>query len=214
MSTLPPNLDQAFQMTAAELGMCSAARLFVSELDSIGGDALVHEARDRIGRAYPVFDFVANARLSGKREKAIDPTAVCSLLAGVTQLVVVGLEAYFLDALVDALPDVAIGLVTQGAGLELDERRVLANYAGRVASVPITEVQRWSGRRSALLTFVYGGNEHVAYVSPPWVRVSGPDVRTSFRTVVGWDIFGDGMLVYPRWLLEIERATFSHMVGP
>jgi len=201
-------------MTAAELGMCSASRLFVRELAAAGGDALVREARDRLGRDYPVFDFVAARALEGDPAPPIDPEPVCGALAGIARLLVVGLEAFFLDALVEALPDVEIGLIADSGGMEPDLRRVLANYRDRVEGVSLGDIHRWAGRRSALLTFVYGADAHVVYVNATWLRVSGPDVRTSFRSLVGWDIFGRPMLVYPRWLVETARDDLSNLVGP
>src|SRR5687767_8596752 len=97
---LPPALDQAFLTAAGELGMCSAARLFVRELAGEGGDALVAAARDRLGRAFPVFDFVAACFLEGERAPPIDPSPVIEALDGIARLLVVGLEADFLDALI------------------------------------------------------------------------------------------------------------------
>jgi hypothetical protein len=214
MTALPPGIGQAFHMTAAELGMCSAARLFARELAEAGGDDLLAEARDRLGREYPVFDFVAQRALDGEAEMPIDPAPVKDALQGIARLLVVGLEAFYLDALVEAWGDVEVGLIADGAGAELDLRRVLANYGGRVEGVSLADIHRWAGRRSALLTYVYGADAHVAYVNASWLRVSGPDVRTSFRSVVGWDIFGRPMLVYPRWLVETARETLSHVVGP
>jgi len=214
MTALPPAIAQAFHMTAAELGMCSAARLFVRELAAAGGDALVREARDRLGRDYPVLDFVAARALDGDADPPIDPGPVRGALGGIARLLVVGLEAFFLDALVEALPEVEIGLIADSGETELDLRRVLANYRGRVEGVALGDIHRWAGRRSALLTFVYGADAHVVYVNAAWLRVSGPDVRSAFRSLVGWDIFGRPMLVYPRWLVETARSDLSRVVGP
>jgi len=211
--SLPPGLGQAFRMAAAELGMCSAARLFVRELAAEGGEEIVKGARDTIGREYPVFDFVAAHWLDGERDETIDSAPVLSALVGIKRLLVVGLEAFFLDELLSRLEDVEIGLVADGGGLEPDMRRVLANYGGRISAVDLGEIQRWAGRRSALLTFVYGTDGHVVHVSGAWLRVSGPDVRTLFRSLIGWDILGKPMLVYPRWLVETSRAEFSRLIS-
>lgn len=211
MSALPPGLDQAFRMAAAELGMCSAARLFVRELAAEGGPPLVAEARDLLGRAYPVLDFVAACAIEGAPETPADPGPVLSALAGITRLLVVGIEADFLDALEPRLEGVEIGLLAEVGGLAADLRRVLANYGGRVRAVGLDDFQSWAGRRSALLTFVYGTDGHVAHVQGAWLRVSGPDVRTQFRSLVGWDILGRPLDVYPRWLVETHREDFSEL---
>ncbi|WP_437874533.1 hypothetical protein [Sorangium sp. So ce513] len=211
---LPPALGQAFRMVASELGMRSAARLFVRELMEAGGAPLVREARDALGREFPVLDFIAEQRLSGGEEAPIDPQGVLDALRGVTRLLVVGLEADGLDALAPRLPGVEVGLVTDAGGLDPDFRRVLANYDGLMVPVGLSELQRWAGRRSALLTFVYGTDGHAAHVSPSWLRVSGPDVRTQFRSLIGWDILGRPMTVYPRWMVETSAGDFSRLVGP
>jgi hypothetical protein len=210
---LPPALDQAFLMAAGELGMCSAARLFVRELAGEGGDALVAAARDRLGRAFPVFDFVAARFLDAERAGPIDPSPVLEALAGIGRLLIVGLEADFLDALVPRLEAMEIGLITEAAGFELDLRRVLANFGGRVKPVDLSSFQAWAGRRSALLTFVYGTDGHVIHVSPSWLRVAGPDARTQFRSILGWDILGRPLNVYPRWLVEGSRDDLSRVIG-
>ncbi|WP_437595750.1 hypothetical protein WMF28_24550 [Sorangium sp. So ce590] len=211
---LPPALGQAFRMVAAELGMRSAARLFLRELMGAGGAPLVGEARDQLGREFPVLDFVAEQWLSGGAEAPLDPAGVLDALRGVNRLLVVGLEADGLDALVPRLSGVEAGLVTDAGGLDPDFRRVLANYDGLMEPVGLSELHRWAGRRSALLTFVYGTDGHAAHVSPSWLRVSGPDVRTQFRSLIGWDILGRPMTVYPRWMVETSAGDFSCLVGP
>lgn len=215
MSALPPALGQAFRMAAGELGMCSAARMILRELWAAGGDELVAEARDSLGREYPVLDFVAERWLAGERPAAGAAPAlseVVEALQGVSRLLVIGLEADALDALVPLLRDVAVGLVVQDGGLDADLRRVLANYGGRVQGVDLSALQGFAGRRSALLTFVYGTDGHHAHVNSIWLRVSGPDVRTQFRSLIGWDILGSPMLVYPRWLVAASTADFSRLV--
>lgn len=219
---LPPGLDQAFLMAATELGMCSAARLFVRELAAAGGGALVAEARDQLGRAFPVLDFVAGRALAGEPElrgdkpsyatEPPDPAPVLRALAGIARLLVVGIEADFLDALEPRLDGVEVGLLAETGPTQADLRRALANYGGRVRAVTLDDFQRWAGRRSALLTFVYGSDGHVAHVQGAWLRVSGPDVRTQFRSLIGWDIFGHPLDVYPRWLVETHRDDFSDLV--
>jgi hypothetical protein len=214
VSELPPGIDQAFRMAASELGMCSAARLFVRELADEGGEPLVAEAREQLGRLFPVLDLVAGRHLAGEVEPPIDPAPVVEALSGIARLLVVGIEADFLDALASRLPGAEMGILTGGGGLEPDFRRVLANYSGRAAAVGLSNFQQWAGRRSALLTFVYGTDGHVVHVQSTWLRVSGPDVRTQFRSLVGWDILGRPLDVYPRWLVETHYDDFSHLVSP
>jgi hypothetical protein len=216
VSALPPALGQAFRIAAAELGMYSAARLFLRELAAVGGDGLVREARDQLGRDYPVLDCLAERWLAGDQPcagEAPGVAEVAAVLKGVTRLLIVGVEADHLDALVPRLAGVALGLISAGGGLEPDWHRVLANYGGRVEAVGLADLQRWAGRRSALLTFVYGTDGHTAHVNSTWLRVTGPDVRTQFRSLIGWDVLGAPMLVYPRWLVAAGHGDFSHLVA-
>lgn len=209
MSGLPEHLGQAFLMAAGELGMASAARLFVRELARLGSDDLVAAACDALGREYPVLDFIAHRWLQGDRVTRLDPSDVQRALQGTTRLIVVGLETDALDVLVDALPGVEIGLLAEPFGVAPDFRRVLANFGGAIRSVDLEGFRRWAGKRSALLTFVYGTDGHVAHVATTWLRVSGPDVRTQFRSLVAWDVLGEQMRLYPRWLVETSCDDFS-----
>jgi len=211
---LPPALAQAFQMAAGELGMCSAARLFLRELHAEGGIDLVARATDRLGREFPVVDFVGQQWLDGVAPTAVDPSGPVAALRGTKRLLVVGIEADYLDALLPNLKDVEVGLVTDSGGFEPDFRRVLANYDGRVSPAGLNEIQLWAGRRSSLLTFAYGSDGHTTHVSSTWLRVSGPDVRTQFRSLIAWDILGQPMSVYPRWLVATACTDFSVVVGP
>lgn len=209
MSRLPGHLGQAFLMAAGELGMASAARLFVRELAALGGDELVAEACDSYGREYPVLDFVAHRWLQGERTFRLDLAQVSRALEGIKRLVVVGLETDELDGLVQALPGVEIGLVAEPFGVAPDMRRVLANFQGAIASVDLADFRRWAGKRSAILTFLYGTDGHIAHVAATWLRVSGPDVRAQFRSLVAWDVLGEPMRLYPRWLIETSCEDFS-----
>ena len=212
--SLPASAPAAFRLAAAELGMCSAARLFTGELLAAGGPPLLEEARERLGSDFPVLDLVASEALDGRRPAAIDPAPAARALRDPAAVLVVGLEAFFLDALVPAIPGARIGLVLGEGGLEGEVRRIVANFDGRVEEVRLGDVQRWAGKKSALLTFVYGTNGPNAYVQPVWLRVAGSDVRTQFRTLVGWDVLGRPTSLYPRWLVEAPIEPFSRVVGP
>lgn len=212
MSPSGPALGQALRVAAAELGMASAARLFVREVAAIAGADGVAELRDRLGRAYPVLDLVAGRWLADAPAHALDVDAVIDALNGIRRLVIVGVEADALDALVPRLASVEVGLCTEGRALMPEWRRVLANYDAQVQAIGLAEVARWAGPRAAILTFVYGGDRHVVHASPQWLRVSGPDVRTLFRSLIAWDVLGGIPEVYPRWSVEVDRTTFSEVV--
>jgi hypothetical protein len=209
---LPRSLEPALEAAAAELGWCSASRLFVSELVAAGGDELALRAADRLSRDYPIFACVADRFLAGHARRPVDPEPALAALSGIRRLVVVGLEADHLDALLPRLGDVEVGLAKIENGIPPDWRRVLANFDDRVRAVELSEVQHWAGRLSGLMTFVYGTDRFVAHVGPAWLRVSGPDVRTQFRTLVGWDVLGAAMTMYPRWLEPTQVADFSQLV--
>ena len=194
--------------------MCSAARLFTNELLAEGSSALLSEAREALGPEFPVFDLVASEALEGRCPAPIDAAPAAHALREPGSLLVVGLEAFFLDALVPALPNARVGLVLGEGGLLADVRRIVANFNGRVEEVRLGDVQRWAGNRSAMLTFVYGTHGPNAYVQPSWLRVAGSDVRTQFRTLVGWDVLGRATSLYPRWLVETAIEPFSRVVRP
>lgn len=208
----PRPLERAFAVAASELGHASAAWLFTREVGAEAGPAGVEELRDGLGRAFPVLDAVARRWLGGTRDPAIDPGPVVAVCRGAARVLIVGVEAAPLDLLVPALGEARIGLVQHGDG-EVDWRRVLGNWSGRVEGTDLADFRRWSGARSVLLTFSYGGTDEALHVPPAWLRVHGPDVRTSFRALVAWDVLGTPMFVYPRWLVATPRDDFSHVIG-
>ena len=211
MSLFGPGLEDAFRTAAAELGMCSASRLFAREAGRSGPDALA-EMRDRLGRPYPVLDAVASAALDGKPTREPDPEPVVQALSGLRRLLVAGFEADFLDALLPALPGprVRVGLV-RTAFLEGDWERIADNYGGRLELVEMAGFASWAGPRSGLMTFVYGVEGTVTHVAPAWLRVAGDDVRPIFRELVGWDVLGRPMSLYPRWLTEVPAGSFTRL---
>lgn len=203
-------LGPSFLAAAAELGMCSAAWLFVGELAAVGGEAAIAEARDLLGRDFPVLEAVCGLHAAGRRHPMVDPAPVIAACRGARRVLVVGIETVFLDALVPAL-DAEIGLLTYGE-LATDWDRVLANYQGRVVPCELTAFQRFAGSDGALVTFLYGAGGDVAHVNPAWLRVIAGDVRTQFRTLVGWDVLGTEMYVYPRWQVQAPLSDFSDVV--
>ncbi len=211
-TTLPPGLEQAFAAVVGELGQCTASWLFVRAVARCEGDAGVAALAERIGPSFTVLDAVARGWLDGQREERVDPAPVVEALGKSTRVVVVGLEAAFLDRLVDALdPRVAIALVAH-TSFDVDWERVLSNWAGRVERVDLDDFQRWAGGKSALLTFAYGRNGPHAAVVPLWLRACGADVRAQFRALVAWDVLGAPLSLYPRWLVEVDVDSFTHFV--
>lgn len=205
-------LGQAFRLAASELGMASAAWLFVAETGAVEGDAGVATLRDELGRTWPVLDAVCAAWLGGRRAPVVDAGEVLPVLADVTRVVVVGLETLWLDALVGALPATTRVALVQHGELVPDWERVRSNFAGRVELLALADFQSWAGPRSALVTFVYGRSEgESTFALPAWLRVSGPDVRTQFRALLGWEVLRVQLEVYPRWLVAIEADAFTHL---
>jgi hypothetical protein len=194
--------------------MASTARLFLRELAKGGGAAAVLAARDAFGREFPVFHCLATHWLRDLRVLTPHVEAARAAVGGLSRVLVVGLEVDWLDLLLPQLAGVEVGLLREDLGIVADFRRVLANYDGHAVGVELAELQRWAGRRSGLLVFVYGSDGHVAHVPGGWLRVSGPDVRTQFSALVGWNILGAPMEVYPRWLAETDVRDFSRLVGP
>ncbi|HYH98735.1 hypothetical protein [Hyalangium sp.] len=211
MTALPEGLEQSFTVAAGELGMACAAWLFVENVAREAGDAGVGALRDALGRPFPVLDAVAAQWLAGARALNTDPSRLLAAVEGSAGLVVVGLEAFFLDVLVARLPpDTRCALLCHSP-FDVDWERVLSNYGGRVEPVNLESFQAWAGPRSVLLTFAYGVGGHSANVLPAWVRATGEDVRTQFRALMAWDVLPAPMFVYPRWLVEVDAASFTHL---
>jgi hypothetical protein len=209
--TLPEGLDQAFTVAAGELGMACAAWIFVENVAQEGGADGVSALRDVLGRPFPVLDAVAGQWLAGSKGLPTDPTPVLAACEGASELVVVGVEAFFLDALVARLPPSTRCALLCHSPFDVDWDRVLSNHGGRVSRVDLASFQSWAGPRSVLLTFAYGAGGSSTYVLPAWVRATGEDVRTQFRSLMAWNVLQAPMFVYPRWLVEIDAASFTHV---
>lgn len=210
------SLRESFFVAAQELGMWSASTLLLRELSALGDHGSIEEARALLSREYPIFDAVAARWASEGTAPRLDPSGALAAVRGVSRLLVVGFDADPLDAVVDGVdPGTRVGLVSAVGELSGDLARVLANYRGRVEHVTLAEVPRWVGRRSALMTFVYGVDAHgTAYTSLAWLRVLGPDVRTQFRSLVGWNLLGASPSIHPRWVVATPSDDFSDLVGP
>jgi hypothetical protein len=129
-----------------------------------------------------------------------------------TRLVVVGVEASYLDALVEGLdPAVKVAMVAHSP-FPVDWDRALDNYGGRVERVDLDTFQNWAGGKSALLTFAYGREDSRTVVAPLWLRACGADVRAQFRALVAWNVLEAPLQLYPRWFVEVEADTFTHFV--
>ncbi|MBA3846552.1 MAG: hypothetical protein H0X45_07900 [Planctomycetes bacterium] len=208
---LPRGLVLSFDAAASELGHLGAAELFVREIAALRGDEGIAAFRDLVGRAFPVADAVAGRWLEGWRPPPIDPQAVIRRLAGVRRVVVVGLEARRIDALVDAGPDLRFALLPWCA-LRADWDRVIANWHGRVVAVDLDGVLGWAGSDAAVLCFTYGSPTSGSMYAPPgWLRLNGPDTRPQFRSLIAWNVLPVPFGVYPRWFHEVSRGDFTEV---
>ncbi len=203
--------QQAFRLAAAELGMASAAWLFVQETAAMGQTDEVALLRDEMGRAWPVLDAVCANWLAGTPQPQIDVEAVRAQLQGASRLVLVGYESTWLDALLPSLPPaLRVAVLTVGDPLA-NWDRMLANHGTRVEPLRLEDFQSWAGPRSVLLTFVYGAAGRQIFVVPSWLRVSGLDVRLQFRSLLGWRILDIPMEIYPRWLVAADADTLTDL---
>jgi hypothetical protein len=209
---LPRGLDQAFGAVAGELGMASAAWLFVRAVARCTGDPGVASLAEGVGADFPVLDAVGRSWLGGLREPTLDPRRALEAVGKATRLVVVGVEASYLDALVQQLdPAVKVAMLAHSQ-FPVDWDRTLDNYGGRVERVDLDTFQNWAGGKSALLTFAYGREDSRTAVAPLWLRACGADVRSQFRALVAWNVLEAPLQLYPRWLVEVEADTFTHFV--
>ena len=128
---LPAGLDQAFGAVAGELGQSTSAWLFVRAVARCAGDRGVEQLADTAGAQFVVLEAVARGWLAGVREQSIDARPAFDAIGSATRLVVVGVEAAYLDALVARIdPTVKIALMTHSP-FPVDWDRVLDNYGGR-----------------------------------------------------------------------------------
>ncbi|HEY2514905.1 MAG TPA: hypothetical protein VGI39_28760 [Polyangiaceae bacterium] len=209
---LPAGLDQAFGAVAGELGQCTSAWLFVRAVARCAGDRGVEELAGGAGAQFTVLEAVARGWLVGVREQVVDPRPALEAIGSATRLVVVGVESAHLDALVARVdPAVKIALITHSP-FPVDWDRVLSNYGGRVERADLDTFQHWAGGKSALLTFAYGRHDSRTVVGPLWLRACGADVRAQFRALVAWNVLESPLLLYPRWLVEVEIESFTHFV--
>ncbi|HEY8040875.1 MAG TPA: hypothetical protein VIF15_13815 [Polyangiaceae bacterium] len=210
---LPSGLDQAFGAVAGELGQATTAWLFVRAVARCAGDGGVASLAERAGPEYPVLDAVARGWLAGLRKQTLDPLPVLAAIGKANRLVVVGMEATPLDALMERLdPAVKVAMITHSP-FPVDWDRVLDNYAGRIERVDLDTFQNWAGGKSALLTFAYGHGDTRTVVPPLWLRACGADVRAQFRALVAWNVLEAPLQLYPRWLVEIDADSFTHFVS-
>jgi hypothetical protein len=212
MTELTPGLADAFALCAAELGMFSATRLFARSLLEETDAQCVGEVLELLGSRYPVFDVVARRALTERTIRPIDAGGLSRAVANLSRLVVVGIEAECLDALLllPQRPRLALVLdALEGADME----RVAANYEGEVTLLDLGSFQRWAGRSSALMTTVYGSDGYQATVCQAWLRAHGPDVRTRFNTILGFNVLGARMDAYPRWLCDTDARDFAPLIG-
>ncbi len=192
--------EPAFRTCAGELGVWSAARLFVNAAWAAGGETAVEALHDDLGLRYPVVDDVARRVLTVRAP--LGPPRVDGVLArceGLRALVVVGVEAALLGPVFDST-------------FPVDATRVQASWAPRVRLADLASFQRAAGSRSALVTPVYGADVFRAVVAPIWVRAHGPEVRLQFRRLIGVNLVGPRMAAYPRWLIDTPADDFTDLV--
>jgi hypothetical protein len=208
--TVPPTLEDAFAAVAGELGQVSASWLFLREF-SRGWPEGPRAMREALGRSFPVADAVCAQAEEGRAGPRVELPAISQALAGCSATVLIGYEADFVDALVAGLPQMRFALLTQSS-FQVDYERVLANHRGRVVPLEPSRFQSWAGARSALLTFLYGTQGGITHVVPEWLRASGPDTRTQFRSLLGWEALQGPLHVFPRWLEQVELSEFTQVL--
>lgn len=209
MSGLVP----AFQQSAGELGLWSAARLFVNAAFAAGGLEAIQTIDDALGDDHPVLEHVAQQALTTQAPVAPPPLdAVIDRCAGLRRIVVVAIEAEVLAVLVERLPADVDLIAIPDTMFPADRARLEASWTPRVRLTDLGAFQGAGGARSALLTPVYGADDFHAVVTAAWVRAHSRDVRLQFRRLIGVNLVGPRMAAYPRWLSETDRADFTDLV--
>ncbi len=206
-------LEPAFRACAGELGLWSAARLFVNAAWDAGGAAAVTALDEDLGGDYPVLETVAQRALAMQR--AVPPpglAALMALCADLRRVVVVGIEADVLGPLADRLPAAIDIQALVDATFPVDAARLAASWLPRVRLTDVGAFHRAAGGRSALVTCLYGSDDYTAVVAPAWLRAHSPDIRLLFRNLVGVNLAGPRMSAYPRWLGETATSDFTDLV--
>lgn len=207
-------LEPAFRACAGELGLWSAARLFVNAAWEAGGADAVTALDEDLGGDYPVLEAVAQRALAASRP--LPPPgveALVTLCADLRRVVVVGIEADVLGPLADRLPATTDIQALVDATFPVDAVRLTASWTPRVRLTDVGAFHRAAGGRSALVTCLYGADDYTAVVAPVWLRVHSPDIRLLFRSLVGVNLAGPRMGAYPRWLGETATADFTDLVA-
>lgn len=205
---------QGFQLAATELGMASAAWLYVDEAAASLGDAGVQMLRDELGRHWPILDAICAARQNGTARPAVRLDPLRPYLATARRVVVVGYEADWMDALVaDAPATLKFGWLCQDVAPHHRDR-MLSNHGESVTPLTLNDFQTWAGADSILMTYVYGGSTKEIFVHPSWLRCAGTDVRMQFRDLLGWQILDVPIEVYPRRLVAADRASLTALLPP
>lgn len=201
-------ISTAFRRCVGELGMWSAASLFVGAARGRGGEGAVEELRAALGAEFPVLEVVA----SGDGPRAPGAERALAACAGLKRLLVVGVEADCLAPLLDGLAaDVRVGLLLDTT-FPADLGRVEASWGPRVSLLDLGDFQRLAGPRSGLLCTVYGADAFRAVVPRVWMRCHGEDVRAQFSRLIGWNVLGGLMGSYPRWLTDTDVSDFTELV--
>ena len=81
---------------------------------------------------------------------------------------------------------------------------------GTYAAFEALRVLARAGSDAALVCFAYGGQAGEGlYVPDSWLRLDGPDMRSAFRARIAWNVLPHSFGVYPRWLCEVDQASFT-----
>jgi hypothetical protein len=207
-------VESAFRVCVGELGMWSATRLFIESGRRAQGDAGVARVREALAPEFPVVEELTREGAGAapyRRACAVD--ALVERLTGHERILLVGMEAELVCALLARLRrDVSIHLLLDST-FPRDEQRLRASWSSSLAFVGLDDFQSVAGARTALVTPVYGADDYRAVVLPLWMRVHGVDVRFQFRTLVGVNLLGARMQVYPRWLVETDTGDFTDLVS-
>ncbi len=162
--------EPAFRTCAGELGVWSAARLFVNAAWAAGGETAVEALHDDLGLRYPVVDDVARRVLTVRAP--LGPPRVDGVLArceGLRALVVVGVEAALLGPVVDSLPPQVDVVALFDSTFPVDATRVQASWAPAGTVTRDRPRVRFLAPLGALAT-ASDSRTAVFAVDAPWTR--------------------------------------------
>ena len=206
---------QSVRFASGELGPLSASSIALGAMLDANDDELLRIALAEHQRELAVLDSIVRAgltpchlleRVSGclaKLSEEIDAART---------VVVLGVEALFLDELVDRFPDKEVFIVPHDGCVDL--LRVSSNLPPSAQLTDLQTFMSFAGGRSLLLAPVFGTVFRETFTHFVTARAIGKDVSERFCGVIAVDLLGTQFGVFPKDLVQVPTSDFTALVLP